>query len=218
MKRVVFLALVLASCCASAQVTKCTLPNGKVTYGDGPCPAGASDSRVNTTANVVDGSGERAAATRMRSDATRREDAAPGMVALDGQRPAGRQIDSQACRAASRDLEMASAQMRTEAARGGPPGRAGISMKDAQRRMDAACGTNYFPRRPADLANNAPPPPPPPVPVAEPPPVPRMITDCQGAACYDNQGDINWRKGNTPYVVTPNGQTCRNVNGHLVCP
>lgn len=215
MKRTVFLVLALASCFASAQVTKCKLPNGSTSYSDGPCPAGSVGSSVNTTANVVDGSGERAAAARMRSSP--QPEAAPaGLVTLDGEQSARRGIDSPACRSASRDLEMASARARTEISRGNHPGPTGVAMKNAQRRMDAACGTNYFRAGRDDIATNSPPPSPPPV--VDPPPAPRMITDCQGAACYDNQGDINWRKGNTPYLVTPNGQTCRNVNGHLTCP
>jgi hypothetical protein len=128
MKRIVFLALVLAACSASAQVTKCKLPNGTITYGDGPCPAGAADSRVNTTANVVDGSDQRAAAARMRDDQARNDQPTPGAAIIGGggggRRP-GAPIDDAACRAAQRDLDMAGSRVRTEVARGNHPGPSG---------------------------------------------------------------------------------------------
>lgn len=206
MKRFVFLALVLASCCASAQVTKCTLPNGKVTYGDGPCPTGALDSRVNTTANVLDGSGDRAAAARMRNDSQPIEEASSTPGASGRNLASSPPADEQACRAARRDLDMASSRMRTEVSRGNHPGKFGVAVKDAEYRVDAACGTNMAGARAADSARRR----------EARANTPRFITNCNESVCFDNLGGIyNKGAGNTVFGTT--GEICQNVPGSLQC-
>ncbi|WP_431106594.1 DUF4124 domain-containing protein [Variovorax paradoxus] len=183
MKRIVFLALVLAACSASAQVTKCKLPNGTITYGDGPCPVGAADSRVNTTANVVDGSDQRAAAARMRDDQARNDQTTPGAAIIGGGRRPGAPIDDAACRAAQRDLEMAGSRVRTEVARGNHPGPSGSAVRSAELKVDAACGTNLAASRTA--SSNARPAGSAPSPVPEPP---AQIVTCDPAGCWDTAG------------------------------
>jgi len=222
MKRFVFLALVLASCCASAQVTKCTLPNGKVTYGDGPCPAGAADSRVNTTANVLDASTERNTAARMRDDDQRRDQPAPGATIIGGSggRTAGgpgAAVDEAKCRAAQRDLDLATSKVKLEVARGNHPGPASAPVRSAELKVDAACGTNIAATRARAVADRTPSPPHP-TPNTQPPEAPRIITDCRGGACYDNQGGINWQQGNSPYFTDPSGRVCQKIGDRLQCP
>ena len=188
MKRFVFLALVLASFGASAQVTKCTSPNGKVTYSDGPCPAGAADSRVNTTANVLDGSTERTTASRMRDDDLRREQSAPGAAIIgstNGSRAAGSSgavVDEAKCRAAQRDLDIATSRVKLEVARGKHPGPASAPVRSAELKVDAACGTNMAASRAQSSATRA---------AAAPPPVPEtpaQIVNCDPAGCWDTAG------------------------------
>jgi hypothetical protein len=183
MKRIVFLALVLAACSASAQVTKCKLPNGTITYGDGPCPAGAADSRVNTTANVVDGSDQRAAAARMRDDQARNDQPTPSAAIIGGGRRPGAPIDDAACRAAQRDLDMAGSRVRTEVARGNHPGPSGSVVRSAELKVDAACGTNLAASRTA--SSNARPAGSAPSHVPEPP---AQIVNCDPAGCWDTAG------------------------------
>jgi len=186
MKQFVFLALVLASCCASAQVTKCTLPNGKVTYGDGPCPAGAADSRVNTTANVLDASTERNTAARMRDDDQRRDQPTPGATIIGGSggRTAGGSgaiVDEAKCRAAQRDLEIVTSKMKLEVARGNHPGPASAPVRSAELKVDAACGTNMAASRAQSSGTRA----------AAAPPVPEapaQIVNCDPAGCWDTAG------------------------------
>ncbi|MGJ7553058.1 DUF4124 domain-containing protein [Variovorax sp. RB3P1] len=183
MKRIVFLALVLAACSASAQVTKCKLSNGTITYGDGPCPAGAVDSRVNTTANVVDGSDQRAAAARMRDDQVRNEQPAPGATIIGSSKRSGGPIDEAACRAARRDLDMAGSRVRTEVARGNHPGPSGSAVRSAELKVDAACGTSIAASRAASTTAHSTNAAPPPIPEA-----PAQIVNCDPAGCWDTAG------------------------------
>lgn len=60
------LAVLLAASAASAQVVKCRGADGRVTYSDGPCAAGAPGQAVNVQGNVLDGAADRAAAAELR--------------------------------------------------------------------------------------------------------------------------------------------------------
>ncbi len=66
MKSTVLALLCLAIACgAHAQVRKCTMPDGKVVYSDVICTdIAAKESKVNTKANVFDGSSVRAQAAK----------------------------------------------------------------------------------------------------------------------------------------------------------
>jgi len=227
MKRFVFLALVLASCCASAQVTKCTLPNGKVTYGDGPCPAGAADSRVNTTANVLDGSTERASAARMRQDQTQLElegNAAPGPQSFSG---ADENQRRQALKAATTphpgsqggltraQREAAASLSRTQQERdqlmreaktplpGSPGGALTASQLDAQRRLNAA---NRGEPMPPPSARPDPPPPEP----------PSLITSCDPGGCWDSSGRRLIGAGGGTFHRT-DGKFCTRSGSNAIC-
>lgn len=58
------LAVLLAASAASAQVVKCRGADGRVTYSDGPCAAGAPGQAVNVQGNVLDGAADRKDAAR----------------------------------------------------------------------------------------------------------------------------------------------------------
>lgn len=70
--RATLFAILFACLCtsAAAQVVKCKGPGGKVIYSDAPCPDGDEGQKVNTQANVLDGSADRRAAERNRIQAT----------------------------------------------------------------------------------------------------------------------------------------------------
>lgn len=229
MKRFVLLALVLASCCASAQVTKCTLPNGKVTYGDGPCPVGAADARVNTTANVVDGSSERAAASRMRQGPAIDEREANDPAAFHPSGGANESQRRQALKAATTPYpgsqggltkaqrESAASLSRTQQERdqlmreantplpGSRGGALTASQLDAQRRLSAA--------------NRGEPMPPP---VVQPdPPHPRpeptaIITSCDPGGCWDDSGRRLIGTGGATFQRS-DGKTCNRAGANVFC-
>lgn len=65
-----FLLSVALSCLAfgaSAQVVKCKGPGGKVIYSDTPCPEWLQGQEINTQANVLDTSAERAHSARSKA-------------------------------------------------------------------------------------------------------------------------------------------------------
>lgn len=229
MKRIVFLALVLAACSASAQVTKCKLPNGTITYGDGPCPAGAVDSRVNTTANVVDGSDQRAAAARMRQEQTLGEREAGDPSAFHVPGGANDNQRRQALKAASTPYpgsqggltraqrEAAASLARTQQERdqlmreastplpGSPGGALTASQLDAQRRLSAA-----------NRGEPMPPPskqPDPPPPSSE---APATITSCDPGGCWDSRGRRLVETGGGTFHRN-DGKFCTKAGANVIC-
>ncbi len=76
------LAVLLAASAASAQVVKCRGADGRVTYSDGPCAAGAPGQAVNVQGNVLNGAADRRAADeyRLKSAVESREREINGMM------------------------------------------------------------------------------------------------------------------------------------------
>lgn len=59
--------LACLSTSTTAQVVKCKGPGGKVIYSDTPCPEGLQGQEINTQANVLDTSAERAHSARSKA-------------------------------------------------------------------------------------------------------------------------------------------------------
>ncbi|SEF28531.1 hypothetical protein SAMN03159371_03717 [Variovorax sp. NFACC28] len=96
--------------------------------------------------------------------------------------------------------------MRTEVSRGGHPGKFGVAVKDAEYRVDAACGTNMAGARAADAARRR----------EARANTPRFITNCNESVCFDNVGGV-YNKGAGNTVFGTSGEICQNVPGSLQC-
>lgn len=215
---------------ASAQVYRCVDAAGKQTFSDAPCAATSQSGRQVLGAGAtqrLSSEEEEAASQRTLHSIERARALKQGTVnaSIQQERPAGAAagrssrveapVDEMACQAAQRDVEMASATLRTEVSRGNNAGTQRVAVANAQKRMRSACGQD--PRRgmaggsgPRGTLQGVG------AGASAGPEAPR-ITHCNASFCYDDQGGVYQRQGDSSTMTAPNGTACTQASSHMRC-
>lgn len=195
----------LAAPFATAQVYRCTTPGGGVEYSQVPCGKDAVQvqSRKDSiyTGPPTDPFGVERERARVQAQTEQRQRQFwSGATAPRPTTPLApaRPFDPAACERADREAKIEAGHARKDAA----------AIKRAQKLADWTCGRDIpdDPVAPSARQTTT-------IPIVTPPPV---ITNCDGAGCWDTAGNRYNRVGGNTFVG-PNG-ACTKAGPTLVCP
>lgn len=204
---------------AMAQVHRCKDASGKTIYSDAPCATSQTGGMIERQKSQemiyeervrADEANERKQIRRERELATQSQQQSQDFDRRQNQVPSaasGRPISPHECNQAKRNLDIASGGIY----RNNEEKRQRVNA--AKAKVAADCGGPAEPLQ----AERAPParPSAPPALTSTPPP-PSVITHCNEAFCYDNQGGVYHKVG--PNVMTgPNGRTCSGAGPQWTC-
>jgi uncharacterized protein DUF4124 len=185
-------ALLAASLPAHAEFFKCVDSAGKVSYSDKPCQGNDSGGRV-----VIKESGKfgtRGRAPDPIEQALRLNSS--GMQSEDS--PQQSSVSSSACADARRSYEMEAGSVRKDP----------VTTQAKRSAMYVACGMPEPAVESSGRARNS-------MPVQN---RPSVITNCDGAGCWDNQGGRYNSAGGNMYVPPGGGPACMRIAGQMTCP
>lgn len=184
---------------SSAQLYKCTSPNGKVEFSDKPCASDKRPEYVNPRDNTIDTSGHREQAMRSEiRDLRQRVERAEIKYSNQNQTSdqtttAQPKINQRACDEAKNQYEIAARSITDKSAAGG-----------RLELMRSACGLPTPPSRQRSKI------------ISDPYSGPQTITSCDASGCWDNNGGRYTRGAGNTYFG-PNG-TCIKTGATLQCP